>query len=46
MNDSNFPNGKCQKCHKPVVVLKRKYDLQVGDIRYECENCGHISRKN
>lgn len=45
MDDSNFPNGVCKKCHQNVVVLIRKPDLKVGDIRYECQNCGYVSTK-
>jgi len=45
INDSNFPNGMCKKCHHPVKVLIRKMDLKQGDIRYECKNCGYASIK-
>jgi DNA-directed RNA polymerase subunit RPC12/RpoP len=45
MDDSNFPNGVCKKCHKNVSVLKRKSELQAGDVRYECKNCGYVSMR-
>lgn len=45
MDDSNFPNGVCKKCHQDVVVLKRKQDLQNEDVRYVCKNCGYVSTK-
>ncbi|MFM7796660.1 MAG: hypothetical protein ACKO7N_07835 [Candidatus Nitrosotenuis sp.] len=45
INDSNFPNGVCKKCHFSVEVLIRKMDLKQGDIRYECKNCGYVSIK-
>ena len=45
MDDSNFPNGVCKQCHESVVVMIRKNDLKDGDIRYECKQCGYVSRK-
>lgn len=45
MNDSNFPNGVCKQCHESVVVMMRKNDLKEGDIRYECKQCGYVSKK-
>jgi len=43
IDDSNFPNGVCKKCHKPVEVLIRKINLKSGDLRYKCQNCGYES---
>ena len=45
IDDSNFPNGVCKKCHNSVEVLIRKNNLQTGDIRYKCNICGYESIK-